>query len=61
MQVKHTLIQRPDPEIRLRASERGDVEIAEGRMKNRYFLSVIQQHAALPGSNQQVSGGRGQD
>ena len=59
--VEHTLSESSYPQVRFCSRERRDVNIAEGRMKNCYLPSVVEQDTALPGSNQQMSGGCGQD
>ncbi len=61
MPVEHALGESSNPEIGFHAAERCDVKIAQRRVENRYFLSVVEQDAALPGSNQEMSGSGGQD
>ena len=59
--VEHSLIERSHPKVGFCSRERRDVKIAQGWMEHRDFLSVVEQDTALPGSNQQMSGGGGQD
>ena len=59
--VEHALIQRSYPQVRFCSRERRDVKIAESRMENCDFPSVVKQDTALPGTNQQMSGGGRQD
>ena len=59
--VEHSLIERSHPQVGFCSRERRDVKIAEGRMEYRDFPSVVEQDTTLPGSNQQMSGGGGQD
>ena len=40
--VQHALVERSNPQIRFRARERCDIKIAQRRVKDGYFLSVVE-------------------
>ena len=55
MEMQHAMIQSPDPQVRLIAGERCNINGIECGMKNGDLLTVINQHAALLGSKQKMA------
>ena len=60
MPVQHAATERSHPKVRLSSGESCDVHAAQRRVEDGYFLPVINQDAALPGSNQKMAGGQRQ-